>query len=128
MLKQPWRRFRSPQTDDECLAMVTYFLLKRFRDMPRFNLYTKRVQRQLAESGGLLGYAVGAKPWRKQFWTLSVWEDERALRKFVHSGIHKGVMIVLQDDMADFANRAWTVRGSHVPPAWETALKHLASD
>ena len=56
MLKQPWRRFRSPQADDECLAMVTYFLLKRFRDMPRFNLYTKRVQRQLAESGGLLGY------------------------------------------------------------------------
>ena len=128
MLKQPWRRFRSPQANDEYLAMVTYFLLKRFRDMPRFNLYSKRVQRQLAESGGLLGYAVGAKPWRKQFWTLSVWEDERALREFVHSGIHKGVMIVLQDDMADFANRAWTVRGSHVPPAWETAFKHLAND
>ena len=82
----------------------------------------------VAESDGLLGYAVGARPWRKQFWTLSVWEDEGALRRFVHSRFHKGVMIVLQDDMADFANRAWHVRGSQLPPAWETALRHLASD
>ena len=125
MLKQPWRLIRSPQADDEYVAMVTYFFLKRFRGLPRFNLYTKRVQRQLAESDGLIGYALGARPWRKQFWTLSVWEDEKALRQFVHSGIHSGVMIVLQEDMADFRNRQWTVRGSHVPPAWEAALEQL---
>ena len=107
------------------LLYVTYFLLKRFRGMPRFNLYTKRVQRQLAESGGLLGYALGAKPWRKQFWTLSVWEDEKALRQFVHSGIHSGVMIVLQEDMADFGNREWIVRDSQLPPAWGVALEQL---
>ena len=128
MLKQPWRQFTSPRADDEYVAMVTYFLLHRFRDMPRFNLYTKRVQRQLAESAGLVGYALGAKPWRKRFWTLSVWQDGRSLRQFVHSGIHSGVMVVLQEDMADFSNREWTVRGSNVPPAWETALEHLAID
>ena len=125
MLKKPWQQFRSPRADTEYLAMVTYFLLKRFRGMPRFNLYKKRVQRQLTESGGLLGYALGAKPWRKRFWTLSVWEDEKALRQFVHRGIHSGVMIVLQENMADFRNRKWTVRGSHVPPAWEAALAQL---
>ncbi len=125
MLKQPWQQFKSPRVDDQYMAMVTYFLLKRFRGMPRFNLYTKRVQRQLAESGGLLGYALGAKPWRKQFWTLSVWEDDKALREFVNTGIHSGVMIVLQEDMADFRNRQWTVPGNHVPPAWEAALEQL---
>ena len=125
MLKQPWKQFRSPQADGEYLAMVTYFLLKRFRGMPRFNLYTNRVRRQLAESAGLVGYALGAKPWRKQFWTLSVWEDEKALRQFVHSGIHSGVMIVLQEDMADFRNCQWNVRGSNAPPTWDAALEQL---
>ena len=103
----------------------TYFLLKRFRGMPRFNLYTKRVQRQLEDASGLIGYALGTTPWRKEFWTLSVWEDDKALRRFVHSGIHKGVMIVLQEDMASFGKREWTVRGADVPPDWATALERL---
>ena len=89
MLKRPWQQLRSPRADDEYVAMVTYFLLKSFRGMPRFNLYTKRVRRQLAESAGLLGYTLGAKPWRKQFWTLSVWEDEKALRYWEVILIHR---------------------------------------
>ena len=127
MLKRPWQKLQSPREDEEYLAVVTYFLLKRFRGLPRFNLYTGRVQQQLKQTDGLVGHALGAKPWRKQFWTLSVWEDEQALRRFVYSGFHKGVMIVLTDDMADFSTRSWPIEGASVPPAWATALERLDS-
>ena len=127
MLKRPWQRIQSPRGDEEYLAVVTYFLLKGFRGLPRFNLYTGRVQQQLKRTEGLVGYTIGAKPWRKQFWTLSVWENEQTLRRFVYSGFHKGVMIVLKDDMADFSTRSWSIEGDNVPPDWVTALERLDS-
>ena len=34
-------------------------------------------------------------------------------------------MIVLQEDMASFGKREWTVQGAAVPPDWATALERL---
>ena len=86
--------------------------------------YAKRVEAQLAETKGIVGYSLRAKFMQRSFWTLSVWESEEALQAFIHEGFHAGVMSVLIPDMATPNFVRWKIKGSACPPSWEEALKH----
>ena len=54
--------------------------------------YTLQIRRQLADSGGLIGYSMDANVASREFWTLSVWEDEESLMRFVGRNHHGRVM------------------------------------
>jgi heme-degrading monooxygenase HmoA len=47
---------------------------------------------QLHRSGRLIGYAPRAELLTKRFFTLSAWEDEVALHRFVHGQPHAQTM------------------------------------
>jgi hypothetical protein len=49
--------------------------------------YTSRIPHQLADSEGLIGYALDANVLNRDFWTLSVWQDEESLSRFSSNGI-----------------------------------------
>ena len=51
-----------------------------------------RIRRQLAASPGLVGYSLLAELGAKTFWTVSIWEDEAALRAFAAAEPHRSVM------------------------------------
>jgi hypothetical protein len=71
--------------------MATLIELGSIRSLPRFEWYTQRVHRQLGRTPGLIGYSFrGEFPLR--YWTLSAWEDGRALNGFVKAGKHRTVM------------------------------------
>ena len=118
----PWKNYSDAVSDKEYLAVLTYLSLKKYRTIPRFLGYTNRIQKQLDEAEGILGYTLRAHIWTRNFWTISVWEDEAHLRQFAFSGFHRGVMSVLRDDMAGFKNIRWSIQGSEVPPSWSDAL------
>jgi len=59
----------------------------------------------------------------KRFWTLSVWEDETALRAFVAAPPHAAVMKALAPHMGATRFTRWTVRGSDLPLQWDDTLK-----
>ena len=63
----------------EYLALLSYLPLKRYRTIPRFLGYARRVEVQLAETAGVIGYALRARFTKRDFLTLSVWESEEAL-------------------------------------------------
>src|SRR5436189_34076 len=46
--------------------------------IPRFLRYSGRVATQLEGTRGLVGFSFRAKVLAREFYTLSVWEDERA--------------------------------------------------
>ena len=46
-----------------------------------------------------MGYALKAHIWKRNFWTISVWEDEAHLRQFAFDGLHRSVISVLRDDL-----------------------------
>jgi len=52
----------------------------------------------------------------KEFWTLSVWEDAEALRRFVHRSPHDEVMRDLLPDMGQTEFVRWKASGSSIPP------------
>lgn len=87
--------------------------------------YTRQIQRQLADSEGLVGYSMYANIVGKEFWTLSVWEDAEALRSFVHHTPHDKVMIDLLPDMGQTEFVQWKARGATIPPDWSAAKERV---
>jgi hypothetical protein len=114
--------FRPPEPDREYLALLTELPLRRFRDLGAFLLHTWRIQGQLRRTPGLMGYSLRARPLRRQFWTLSVWEGDDALRRFVGASPHAQVMAALQGKMGRTRFVRWRLRGADYPPPWPEAL------
>jgi hypothetical protein len=122
-----WRSFRKAEPDREYLVLLSELPLKSYRALPRFLRFSRQVQRQLKMAPGLVGYSLLARLWRKQFWTLSVWEDEEALMDFVNAVPHRAVMHALQPDLGETQFLRWAIRGDAYPPSWDAALARAIS-
>ncbi len=125
MPASPWRRFGSADPSGDYVALLSYLPLKSYWRVPSFFLYTGRVVKQLASAQGLAGYSVLARPLSKQFWTLSAWKDEAALRAFVQHRPHVRLMAALAPHMEKTKFVRWTVKGSELPLRWDEALRRL---
>src|SRR5437879_45399 len=90
MVDRPWTVVAPPAEEREYLALVSFLPLKRFRMIPRFLRYSGAVSKQLVGTRGLVGFSFRAKILAREFYTLSVWEDERALDDFVRAEPHRG--------------------------------------
>ena len=121
----PWKSFAPPENDREYSALLTYLPLKRWRAIPKFMRYTSQIRRQLANSEGLIGYALDANVLSRDFWTLSVWEDEASLRRFVQQNPHEKVMMDLLPHMGQTAFFPFKVDASFIPPDWEDTKRRM---
>lgn len=93
--------------------------------MPSFFLHTAQVAKQLASAQGLFGYSVLARPLSKQFWTLSAWKHDAALRAFVQHPPHVRLMTALAPHMDETKFVRWTAKGSQLPLRLDDALRQL---
>src|ERR1700758_5052248 len=119
MPASPWRTFGSPEPEREYLALLSYLPLKSYWRIPFFFLNTAQVVKQLASAEGMMGYSALARPLSKQFWTLSAWKDDAALRTFVQYPPHVRIMTALTPHMGETKFVRWTVTGSQLPLGWE---------
>ena len=124
----PWTSSRTPEHDGEYVVLLTYLPLRRFRTLPAFFRLILAVQRQLAGTAGLVGYTLRARLFSRRFWTLSVWESEDALKRFVVSQPHRDTMRKLRGKMGETSFTRWPLNGSDLPPSWEDAVKRGARD
>ena len=124
----PWVRLQDPSPDREYVVLASYLPLNRLRQVPRFFRYTQAIRGQLQRTEGAVGYSLRAKVLRRDFWTLSVWESEEALRAFVPADPHGGVMRSLVPQMGPTKFVRWKAHGSQVPPSWEEADRRLSAE
>jgi len=75
----PWKALAPVDRRREYLALPSYLPLRKCCKIPRFLPFTRQIQRQLHSTPGAIGYCMRAKLLCCKFWTLSVWENERAL-------------------------------------------------
>ncbi len=122
MPAKPWVTFSRPDPDRDYLVLLSELPLRRFRDLAAFLRRTWRIQGQLRRTPGLLGYSLLARILKRQFWTLSVWEGEAALRQFVVENPHRQVMLALRGKMDQTRFVRWSIRGSEFPPHWREAF------
>jgi heme-degrading monooxygenase HmoA len=83
------------------------------------------VRKQLARTDGVAGFSLVARPWKKEYLTLSVWETEEALDAFVKQQPHAALMASLSPALAPTTFVRWTIQGSDGRPAWSDAVRRL---
>lgn len=128
MIPSPWKRLAEPEPGTKYLVLLTYLPLLRHGTIPRFLRDTRRIAEQLEGTRGVIGYSLKANPLWKDFWTLSAWENEVALRGFSYNGVHRDVMLSLKAEMGETKFTRWTVWGRDLPPTWKNALAREAVD
>ena len=123
MATTPWKSYSTTEPNREYTALLSYLPLKRAWRLPWLMLQSIRIQRQLRTSGGLIGYSLRAQLVVKRFWTLSAWEDEAAMQRFVRAQPHIEIMTALAPHMGKTSFVRWKVMGSELPLDWDEALK-----
>ena len=78
------------------LVSVTRLRVRSWRYMVPFAVYSLRAVRQARKSGGFLGGWVGSSG-NRAFWTVTVWTDEAAMKRYRDSGVHKAAMPKMLD-------------------------------
>jgi heme-degrading monooxygenase HmoA len=102
--------------------MLTYLPMRRLSRLPRFLRYVMAIKRQLDKTEGLMGYSLLAKPIRSNYWTLSAWESDEALRRFIREPPHRDAMADLPNYLSGFKTTRWMAAWNGLPPRWSDAL------
>jgi hypothetical protein len=108
------------------LAAVTRLRVRSVRYLPPFIWETFLSQRQVLRASGFHGGGLLLDVHRT-FWTLTVWESERAMKAFRGTAPHAKVMPRLVEwcDEASYAH--WTPAGDSVP-SWPEAYERLVAE
>ncbi|HTW86526.1 MAG TPA: antibiotic biosynthesis monooxygenase [Candidatus Binataceae bacterium] len=122
MATLPWRSLGAVDREREYLALLSFLPLRHVWSLPSFAMQSSRILAQLQHAPGLLGYSLLARPLRKHFWTLSVWENEAALHAFVGAGAHAVTMRSLAPYMGATRFIRWKIHGTRIPPKWADAM------
>ncbi len=124
----PWKTIAQVERSREYLALLSYLPLKKYQMIPRFLQFSFQIQRQLNNSPGAVGYSLRAKPLSRNFWTLSAWENERALQDFVRKVPHLDAMRSLIPHMGPTKFTQWKVPGSALPLSWDDAMRRSSQE
>ena len=91
-MKSPWKWMKPPEPDGEYLVLASSIPPVSRSSTGRLFRGSSAVRKQLAGTEGVVGFSMLARPWRKQYATLSVWADDRALATFAGESPHRDLM------------------------------------
>jgi heme-degrading monooxygenase HmoA len=123
----PWTSRAELEPGLDYLVMSSHLPLHRFSATVRFFRAVSAVRKQLATADGLIGYTLRAKPLARDYWTLSVWKDETALREFMRTSPHVQIMSSLKPFMGPTKFVTWRMSAADGRPTMAGALQHLAA-
>ncbi len=128
MRPNSWTKINSVDSGKEYLALLSYLPVKKYRTIPAVISSASKIDKQLRVSKGLIGFSFQAEVFKKQFWTLSVWENRDDLNEFVINLPHKDVMSELSPHMKKTKFVFWKMTGSEIPPGWDQAKRRLGTN
>jgi len=120
-----WQSFVEPEPESELRGVVGLLHPFRYRTVPRVLRSTRRIESQLAESDGLVGYALRAEFFQRRFCAVAVWEDGASLEDFVESDPHAGIRAALKGEMEESWFETFDVKSEEVPVGIDEALARV---
>jgi hypothetical protein len=102
---------------------LTRLRIRSFRFMPQFVLYTLRSLRQVRHSPGFVDGSLLADR-SFAFWTLTAWDSEESMRRYMISGAHKQAMPKLLN-WCDEASVAHWEQDDAALPTWIEADRRM---
>lgn len=122
-MDSPWTTFAPADANREYMALLSYLPLNKYRAIPGFFRFSFQIQKQLRSTPGIIGYSLRAKIFARDFWTLSVWADQKSLMDFVARIPHGEAMKAMVPHMGPTKFTHWKVSGSSLPLHWEEAMQ-----
>jgi len=123
----PWATVERPaDPSTTAVFMASRFKLRRWRDVLPFFRDSMRIHRQVRSADGAYGVSLSAHPLRREFFTLSAWRDDAAVRALVAAEPHRSAMRRYRPMMAEAAFRFWSAPAGPLPPEWDEAKRRLA--
>ena len=102
---------------------LTRLRIRSIRFLPLFVLHTLGTLRQIRKSPGFLhGALLPDRRWT--FWTLTAWESQEDMRRYMTTGSHKTAMPHLLDWCDEASVAHWEQPDSPLP-SWEEADKRM---
>jgi hypothetical protein len=108
-----------------CVA-VTRLRIRRLWFLPSFTWYAMRSTLQARRLDSNLRTLI-LKDRGLVFWTITVWQDQAAMRAFRNSGAHKAAMAKLFK-WCDEATYVHWQQEDDAPPDWKTAYNRLVAE
>jgi hypothetical protein len=124
-MKSPWKSCKPFEPDQEYLVLASNIPPKSRSSISRLFRGARSVRKQLMPTEGLVGFSTSARPWQKQYATLSVWTSDQALTAFAGTEPHRQLMSDLAPEMGPTKFVRWTIKGSDGRPTWNDALGRL---
>ncbi|MEV0097024.1 DUF3291 domain-containing protein [Streptomyces sp. NPDC050738] len=121
----PWIVPQAPAPHTEAYAMASRFETRTLLGALRFFAKAPGIMLQIRKAPGAYGVTLRARPLRRTFWTLSVWESKEALYRFAGTGAHRAGVRAVRGLMSDSTFTYWAANTDDVPLGWEEALRRL---
>jgi quinol monooxygenase YgiN len=125
VMDSPWITFAPADAHREYHALLSYLPLNKYSAVPGFFRFSFQIQKQLRTTPGVVGYALRAKILSRNFWTISVWEDQKALTEFVAKIPHCEAIRAMTPHMGASKFTQWKVAGSSLPLSRNEAMQSL---
>lgn len=120
-----WKSFSDPAPDADLRGVVGHLQPVGYRGVPKVLWLTRKIETQLAESAGLVGYALRAKPAQKKFWAVAAWKSDEELQHFVESDPHAGIRMALKPDLNESWFKRFDLLGIEVPLGIDEGLDRV---
>lgn len=124
-MKSRWKQVAPIDPDHAYLAFASRIPPESVKSTWRLFKGSRAVAAQLAQTEGLIGFSLLARPLRKEYATISLWVDDAALGEFARSRAHGRLQHELAAEMAETRFVRWTVEGRNGSPSWTEALARL---
>ena len=108
------------------MLSATRVRVRSYRYYPWFMVQTARIALQARQAAGNLAVRF-LRDRRKTFWTLTSWQSEADLQRFLGSGVHRSALHRLHDWCDEAASVRWADADPE-PPSWEDAHARLQRD
>jgi heme-degrading monooxygenase HmoA len=122
----PWQKLdHTPAKDQEVVVMASRFRLNKISQVPAFFVDAMRILKQVRGSEGAVGVSLVAHPLKREFFTLSAWQDQTAINAMVGQEPHRSAMRRHRKAMESSVFTFYNVPASELPAGWEEARRRL---
>jgi hypothetical protein len=122
----PWKSLAPVDPGREYVVLLSYLPLRSFFKLPLFFRYTMQINAQLRATPGVIGSSMRAKIFTRRFWTLSVWDNDKALMEFVAKIPHGEAMKKIAPYMGKTNFWRWKLSSAEIPPRWDDAMRRAS--
>lgn len=127
MVEIKWTAISEVNPKSDYFAYAGYAVRKSAWSYFSYLMKARRVQKQLNQAKGLIGFTAKLGFFNRQVIQLAVFENENALKAFSHSGQHALCMETTKPSLKWLKNATWNILGSDIPPKIDDAIKRIGN-